>query len=893
MHAQHPVRIVVRTRLQTSGGIIVSVIDHSGVHCATAALRASSTTDSKGNLVTMRLTRFTVRPRLPEALEPLTRIAKNLAWTWDSELRDVLRDVDPRTFDASGGNPVAALSNVSPGRLSELAADAIFVARVESAATHLDALVASGSAFETRTDVPDCVAYFSPEFGIGAALPQYSGGLGVLAGDHLKAASDLGLSLVGIGLFYREGYFRQLLTAAGRQMEQYPDLDPELLPMSPVNDADGAPMRISIDLPQGTLTAGIWRVDVGRIPLYLLDSDVPENPPELRTVTDRLYGGDREQRLLQEILLGIGGVKLVTALALKPDVFHSNEGHAGFMGVERIRMLVEDHGLSVSAAFEVVRAGTVFTTHTPVPAGIDRFHNDLIHRYFGSGGLASPLEMDRFMALGSEPDGDGSHFNMAMMGIRLAGRVNGVSELHGQVSREMFAGLWPGFAPEDIPIQHVTNGVHAETWVGPEMDQIYRNHLGAGYGAQGHGWHALSDLPDDEVWAARQRGRLRMVEEIRARVSSTWRERGMRGAQLGWIGGVLDPNALTIGFARRVPTYKRLTLMIRDPERLTALLNDPTRPLQIVIAGKAHPADEEGKRLIAELASFAAQPEVRQRIVFLPDYDMALARALVTGVDVWLNNPLRPFEACGTSGMKASLNGALNLSILDGWWNELYDGKNGWAIPSADDSTMPADERDDLESGALLDLLEGVVVPRFYDRPDGLPRGWLAMVRHTLAVTGPQLLATRMVRDYVDDLYAPAASLSATLRGSKYRPATDLASWKQRVRELWHEVRVVDIHAVHEGQVAGERMPISATLELGGLAPEDVVVEALYGRPEDHALLDRAVLELQPSGAGGGRTAAFSGELTLPAGPLGLTVRVMPRHPNLGHAADMRLVVNA
>ncbi|MFN8121669.1 MAG: alpha-glucan family phosphorylase [Thermoleophilia bacterium] len=842
--------------------------------------------------MTSRIARFTVQPRLPEPLQPLSRIARNLAWTWDAELVAVLRDVDPEAFQRSGGNPIAALSNASPGRLSELARDPVYVARVDAASARLDALIGAADAFAARSDVPKAIAYFSPEFGVGAALPQYSGGLGVLAGDHLKAASDLGLGIVGIGLFYREGYFRQLLTAAGRQIEEYPDLDPELLPMSPVDGPDGTPLRISIPIPGGTMHAGAWRVDVGRVPLYLLDTDVDDNPPELRVVTDRLYGGDREHRLRQEILLGIGGVKLLVALGIEADVFHTNEGHAGFMGLERIRMLVEDKKLEPIAAFEAVRAGTVFTTHTPVPAGIDRFHHDLVKRYFGEGGVPTSLGIDDLLALGAEPNGDGHHFNMAMMGIRLAGRVNGVSRLHGAVSRGMFAELWPGFASDDVPVKHVTNGVHAETWVGPEVDQIYRSRLGTGYGAQGHGWHVLNDVPDEELWSARQRARMRLVEEVRSRVVRIWEGRGMRGAQLGWIGGVLDPNALTIGFARRVPTYKRLTLMIRDAERMTRLLTDPHRPLQIVIAGKAHPADEEGKALIAQLGAFAARPDVRHRIVLLPDYDMALARAFVTGVDVWLNNPLRPFEACGTSGMKASLNGALNLSILDGWWDELYDGANGFAIPSADDGTLPAEERDAIEGDALLDLLEHVVVPRFYERPDGLPRGWLSMVRHTLSVTGPRLLATRMLRDYVDDLYAPAATLSKRLQDKDFGAAKELAEWKARVRDLWKDVAVESVDATHSGQVAGERMPVAAKVRLGGLTPDDVSVEAVYGRPEDGTLQSRSTLELT-AGATIAGTTTYTADLTLPAGPLGLTVRVLPRHANLVEPADMRLIVNA
>ncbi len=735
------------------------------------------------------------------------------------------------------------------------------------------------------------VAYFSPEFGVGAVLPQYSGGLGVLAGDHLKAASDLGLDLIGVGLFYREGYFRQILTATGRQLEEYPDLDPELLPMRPAVGADGAPVRIQIALPGATLHAAVWRVDVGRVPLLMLDSDVPENAPAERATTDRLYGGDREHRLRQEILLGIGGVRALAALGIEPEIYHSNEGHAGFMGLERMRVLIEEEGVDASTAFEAVRAGTVFTTHTPVPAGIDRFPRDLVARYFGDGGVSPGLPLDRMLHLGEEPN-DAGTFNMAVMGIRLAGHVNGVSRLHGAVSRSMFADLWPGFDAADVPIAHVTNGIHAETWVGPEMDELFRSKMGDGYGVQGHGWHVVGEASDDELWSARRAARNRLVHEVRRRVGRIWEGRGLRGGQLGWVGNVLDPEALTVGFARRVPTYKRLTLMLLERERLERLLTDRERPLQIVLAGKSHPADEEGKRLIAELGAFAARPEVRHRIVLLPDYDMALARALVTGADVWLNNPLRPFEACGTSGMKVSMNGGLNLSILDGWWDELYDGMNGFAIPSADDGSLPPEERDRVEAAALLDLLEHVVVPRFYDRPDGLPRAWLSMVRHTLTQSAPQLLATRMVRDYVEQVYAPAARVARRLASDGHAGAAALGAWKARVREAFPGVAVESVEADPSGLTAGDQLVVRVRVRLGGLASGDLRVEAVYGRPEDGTLTETAAIILSAVEEGDG-VATYQGAVVLPPGPFGLGVRVLPYHPDLAVPADMRLIASA
>ena len=696
-------------------------------------------------------------PRLPDGLEPLDRLARNLAWTWDEELAAVLREVDPEGLAAASGNPVAMLAAVSPARLAELAADAGFRERLASADARLCRRLGDAGWYGTLPEAPGTIAYFSPEFGLSEALPQYSGGLGILAGDHLKAASDLGVPIVGIGLFYRNGYFRQLLTAAGAQQEEFVELDPARLPMTPVRAADGTPVLVSVPLPGATLHAALWRVDVGRVQLLLLDSDVDANGAAERSVTDRLYGGDSEHRLRQEILLGIGGVKALAACGVEPDVFHMNEGHAGFLGMERVRGLVEQ-GVDPEHALQVVRARTLFTTHTPVPAGIDRFSHDLMARYFSEGGVPTGLPLERLLALGAEAGGDARVFNMAALGIRMAARVNGVSRLHASVAREMFAPLFPGLAPADVPNTHVTNGVHAETWVGPEFGALYRARLGDGYGTRSDGWERLSSLTDAELFEARAHARLRLVEEVRRRLERQAIDRGDDPGERAWLSEALDPRALTIGFARRVPTYKRLTLLLHERERLVRILTDAERPVQLLVAGKAHPHDTDGKRLIEEFGAFAASHDVRHRVIMLADYDMGLASALVSGVDVWLNTPLRPLEACGTSGMKAALNGVLNLSILDGWWDECYAPAFGWPIPSADGAGLDADSRDAREAASILDLIENELAPRFYERSDGLPRTWLGMIRGTLSELAPQLLATRMVRDYVQQLYLPTAA---------------------------------------------------------------------------------------------------------------------------------------
>jgi len=633
---------------------------------------------------------------------------------------------------------------------------------------------------------------------------------------------------------------------------------------------------------------------VGRIPLLLLDSYVEENEPGLDEVTDRLYGGGSEHRLRQELLLGVGGVRAVRAFcALRghpaPEVFHTNEGHAGFLGLERIREY-SGQGLSFAEALEVSRAGTVFTTHTPVAAGIDRFERDLVRAHFDDDPL---LPIEAVLALGAEtyPGGDPDMFNMAVMGMRLAQRVNGVSLLHGEVSRKMFAGLWPGFDTSEVPIGSVTNGVHTPTWVAPEVLFLTGTSPGD---ASGWDWERAAAAPATELWEARHVLRARLVAQTRRRLLASWRQRGASGAELTWIDDVLDDHVLTIGFARRVPSYKRLTLMLNNPAELAALLNDPAQPVQIIVAGKAHPADDGGKALIQQMVQFTDTPDVRRRIVFLPDYDMAMAHTLVQGCDVWLNNPLRPLEACGTSGMKAALNGALNLSVRDGWWDEWYDGGNGWEIPSADGVT-DAGRRDELEAQALYELLAKSVAPLFYDRDaDGVPLGWVERIRHTLRSLGPKVQAERMVREYTTELYVPAAASSRALAdGSGFEPARELAAWKQRVQAAWPQVRIEHVESEGAGQLLGSVLAVRVSVALGSLSPDDVSVEVVYGRPDEEGEI--AAPAYAPLSAEGASEATglerYSGEVPLDRpGPFGYTVRVLPRHRLLDSRAEMGLV---
>lgn len=852
------------------------------------------------------LRRFTVRAHLPERLTSLGALSTNLRWSWHPPTQDLFASVDPELWDRAAHDPVRLLGEVPAARLDALAEDDDFVARLDAAAADLDDYLSRPRWFQQQqqrgADVPDGIAYFSMEFGVSEVLPNYSGGLGILAGDHLKAASDLGLPLIGVGLLYRSGYFRQSLSADGWQMEHYPSYDPQGLPLRLLTETDGTPALVRVDIPGGrTLDARVWIAQIGRVPLLLLDSDIAGNDEDLRGVTDRLYGGDQDHRIRQEILAGIGGVRAVRAYTRihdlpDPDVFHMNEGHAGFLGAERIRELVTTTGLDFDEALAAVRAGTVFTTHTPVPAGIDRFPIDLVRHYFsGPNGenesaLLPGLTVDRILALGRE--NDPGVFNMAHLGLRLGQRCNGVSRLHGRVSRHMFEGLWPGFDAAEVPIGSVTNGVHAPTWAAREWISLANRLAGPDRVEEARGWELLQTVDPAELWSTRNTLRARLVDEVRRRVRASWLERGATEAELGWVSGVFDPDVLTVGFARRVPTYKRLTLMLRDPERLRTILLDEDRPVQLVVAGKSHPADDGGKGLIQQVVRFADRHDVRHRIVFLPDYDMSMARFLYWGCDVWLNNPLRPLEACGTSGMKSALNGGLNLSIRDGWWDEMFDGGNGWAIPTADG--VDDERRDDLEAGALYELLERSVLPRFYDRDEaGVPTRWIEMVRHTLENLGPKVLASRMVRDYAVDYYTPAARSARAVTADDHAGAKALAEYRHRVDAAWPSVRVaqVDSDGLPESPEIGSRLGLTAHVRLGDLTPDDVQVQAVIGKVgQDDTLTEPVTVTMIHTGADP-LGEVFAADVALPlAGAVGYTVRVLPRHDLLVTPAELGLV---
>lgn len=811
---------------------------------------------------------FNVVPAVPQRLAALSSLANNIHWTWDRQTQALFAELDPALWEASGHDPLRLIAGITATRWEQLSANVEIAALTDAAEARLAQAITEPRWFQGRPDSPlELIAYFSPEFGLTETLPQYSGGLGVLAGDHLKAASDLGLPLVAIGLLYAEGYFRQRLNADGYQEERFPRLDPHGLALTPTG------VQISVEIGDDVARLNVWQVEVGRVKLYLLDASVDTNSPEIAAITDRLYGGDIEHRLRQEIVLGIGGVRALRALGLQPQVFHTNEGHAGFLSLERIRELVET-GLTFAEAIEVVRAGGVFTTHTPVPAGIDRFPHDLMDKYFGAYATSVGISLEELMAVGQRPDEpDDDRFNMAVMGLRLAGRSNGVAKLHGAVSREMFQGMWPDVAVEEVPIGAITNGVHAHTWVSDGMAELLASSVGPVWdGADAASWAGVAKLSPSDVWATRATGRAALVSYVRATCGEA----------------LLDPQALTIGFARRFATYKRATLLLSQPDRLRRLLLDSNRPVQFVFAGKAHPADQPGKDMIRELELFARQLEVGNRVVFLQDYDMAVARKMLHGCDVWLNNPRRPLEACGTSGMKAALNGVLNCSILDGWWDECYDGDNGWAIASADDDA-DIGRRDQREATSLFGLLEREIVPLFYDRDaQGVPVQWINKMKDNWQSLGPFVTAARMVRDYTSELYEPAAASATSMLQGNAERGKALAEWKRRVIDAWAAVKVVDLDVDTSPAHEGEQRTLRAAVELGGLDPSEVTVQALHGPIDSSGAFVNApaTVTLSPT-----ENSMFEGDyLVDEAGPYGVAVRAVPLHDDLINPMEMGLV---
>ena len=822
-------------------------------------------------------------------------MAYNLRWAWDHNTIELFRRLDSDLWESTGHNPVRMLGLMDQGQLQALARDESFLAHLARTTHELETYLAAESTWYRRTNgaVEDLrVAYFSLEFGLAECLSIFAGGLGVLAGDHLKSASDLGVPLVAVGLLYQQGYFRQYLNAAGWQQESYEDNDFQNLPLNLERRPDGLPVTIQVTFDGRNVTAQVWRVRVGRVPLFLLDANVPENRKEDRDITDQLYGGDREMRLKQEVLLGIGGYRALEALGIAPTVYHMNEGHSAFLGLEWVRRLMEKRGLSFAEAREVASAGLIFTTHTPVPAGHDYFPAALLDRYLSDYMGRFGLSRWEFLALGRQNEhNDSEEFCMTVLALRLAASSNGVSKLHGKVSRKMWKAIWPGLPEDEIPIGHITNGVHFRSWISYEMNQLYDRYLGPQWReehADGKLWRRVESIPAEELWRTHERRRERLVAYARRCLKAQLARRGASPSEIDAAGEVLDPDALTIGFARRFATYKRAALLLRDPERLERILNQPGRPVQVVFAGKAHPRDDAGKALIQQIVKAAQSKEFRRRIVFLEDYDMAVARYLVQGSDIWLNTPLRPLEASGTSGMKALANGALNFSTLDGWWDEAWQtgaGEKrfvGWAIGHGEDYDNGA-YQDQVESAALYDQLEHEIVPAFYERgADGLPRRWIAGMKSSVATLCATFNMQRVVKEYAADCYIVAHHRYQNLTGDDSARARALAAWSGRIAREWPHVGVEAVDGLPDVQVAvGSYLNVHARVRLGSILPGEVAVELYLGRLNAHSeISDGVALPMQATGEihDGVQVFEVAGVQCRQSGLHGYTVRVLPFH---------------
>jgi len=841
---------------------------------------------------------FCVIPDLPDALARIWDVSHNLWWTWSQEAVHMFHQMDPDAWRVSGSNPLAFLSSLDASRAAGLVADPAVAASMDRVTDSFDQYSSRPSWFETTC--PDSrmkLAYFSLEFGLGESLPIYSGGLGVLAGDHLKSASDLGLPLVGVGLLYRQGYFRQLLSPDGWQLEQYPETDADQLPIRRVTNASGDLVVVEVSFPTGPVYAQVWSVDVGRCKLYLLDTNTPENAPDDRNITASLYGGDRQMRVRQEIVLGIGGIRALEALDMRPTLCHMNEGHSAFLALERVRLAMEEHGFDFATAREACAAGNIFTTHTPVAAGNDWFPSSLIDQHLAAYGEQLGLTPEALLGLGRiDPADADSDFCMTIMALRLSASSNGVSRLHGEVSRQIWSSLWPRVPATEVPITSITNGVHTESWMSPHMARLLDRHLGLAWReAPGDpaSWQGMESVPDRELWETRCTRRHALIEDIRRRLGRQLQRQEVVPAKLSQTLEALDPEALTIGFARRFATYKRGSLILRDSERLGHLLADPERPVQILFAGKAHPHDHAGKELIRDIVSMSRRPPFSGRVFFLEDYDMDMARYLVQGCDVWLNNPRRPEEASGTSGMKAALNGGLQISVLDGWWVEACDLHAGWTIGRGE-VYEDLDYQDDVESSGLYDLLETEVIPLFHERgADGIPTAWVSRVKQAIAAIAPAFSSHRMVREYVDELYTPNQKRWEALNGDPRRPA-EFSQWKARVRAGWSQVKVeaVETDAPTQPRV-GMRLPLRATVALGDLSPSDVRVELYMGKlnPQHEIAAGSTQPLTHVLDEGGGRH-GFAGTCPCPSpGSFGYTLRVLPHHPDMRDPLEMGLVL--
>lgn len=835
--------------------------------------------------------KFIVESDLPEKLNPLRELCRNLWWVWNHEARDVFQYIDEKIWEKVEHNPILLLEQVSFQRFRELEKDRKFTGMMEKAYSNFKTYLQEREQLSTPQ-----IAYFSMEYGLHDSLKIFSGGLGILAGDYLKEASDSRVNLVGIGLLYRFGYFRQTLSIYGEQMANYIPEHFSKIPVMPSLDADGNWIEVQVEFPGRQVIARVWEVHIGAVKLYLLDTDNDLNQDFDRNVTHTLYGGDSENRLKQEVLLGIGGIRALRKLGYKPDIYHCNEGHAALIGIERILNLINESDLTYAEAKEVVRASNLFTTHTPVPAGHDAFHNDLFRAYLGHYPEKLGLTWEEFVYLGKAHVHE-DHFNMSYLACQMSHGINGVSWMHGKVSKKILKELYPGYLEDEIAVGYVTNGVHYATWAAKEWKEIHNEYFGTDFidnQLNLDRWEKIYKVPDERIWKLRQQLRLKLINYIKQRFSDTWIQRNENPRYITEISDILDPCALTIGFARRFATYKRAHLLFRDLERLARIVNDPERPVQFLFAGKAHPADKMGQDLIKHIVEISKLPQFKGKILFVQNYDMNLAKMLLQGVDVWLNTPTRPLEASGTSGEKGIMNGTLHFSVLDGWWIEGYEKDAGWALPM-ERSYDVQDYQDELDAGTIYNIFEDEIIPAFYERgKDGIPVKWIGYIKNTIAKVAPKFTTCRMIRDYQDRFYIPQYQQTLKVRENDFRLAKDIAAWKFWVSSIWDEIEVKDIqiaHGITNPMKIGQDYPAKVILDMKGLSQQEVGLElviTLNGNNTPPKLIQTIEFQAESMEEG---AAVYTLDVNIQkSGTYSYGLRLFPKNEHLEHRQDFRYV---
>lgn len=851
----------------------------------------------------MKINKYMVSPSLPKELEPLLEITKNFWWCWNQKAVNLLRTIDIDNYDEKDHNPIRILGESSQecfyNMLHDDAAMMNLAEVYDEFKTYMNQETWYASLDDSQKTENEKIAYFSFEYGLHESLPNYSGGLGILSGDHLKSASDLGLPFIAVGLLYRKGYFRQYLNADGWQQEYDIENDFFNLALEKVLDSNGETMKVDVDLPGRKVYAQIWKANVGRIQLYYLDANIEENSVEDRDITAQLYGGNLETRIQQEILLGIGGIKALKKLGIKPTIYHMNEGHSAFLSLERIRQLMIDDKLDRKTAREVVFSSNVFTTHTPVPAGNDVFPIEMMQKYFVDYIKQIDMSMEEFLKLGKiDPNNQKEDFCMTVLALNLSAENNGVSELHGHVSREMWKDIWKGVPAKELPIDSITNGIHTLSWISFDMQNLLDRYLGPRWRTKPleYGiWERVQKIPDAELWRTHERRKERLIDFCRERLKAQIINRGFTKNEINHAEQILTPEALTIGFARRFATYKRGTLLFRDIERLKKIISNPHRPVQIIFAGKAHPHDNGGKELIKNIAEICRREEFRDHIVFLEDYDINVARYMVQGVDVWLNNPRRPLEASGTSGMKVPPNGGLNFSILDGWWDEAYDGQNGWAIGNREEYT-DLEYQDEVESNALYNVLENEIIPLYYERGrDDIPRQWVTAMKWSMQTVCPQFSTNRMVADYFNKFYTNASRRYINMTSDDFKKSKELKSWKDNIYSKWSKVSFENTMSEMPSRnlQVGSKFEVKTIVNLGNIAPDSVRVELYHGKLSmKDEITEPTIVEMKHSSDLGNSRHSFIGSLEcVNTGQSGYAIRMYPYHKDLGYKFDMKMII--